>query len=160
MTDNVFAPPRANVEVRTGPPGLWELPAKRVRTLYHASSSIRALGVLYGLGVLSNFATAALFLAAPAEKVAESMTKGVLVTVLLALGFLALAACISSFTRPAWGRWVGVVIAIVALLGFPLGTLIGILALVYYAQAKPLFGPGRFTHKEVVEVFKQRKHEK
>jgi len=157
MTDNVFAPPRSNVEVRTGPEALWALTFKQVRRLYHASSSIRALGVLYGLGAVA--VIAALVLPALDSRGLGGSTLA-FVGFLALMGGLSLAAAVTSFTRPRWGRWLGIALCILNLANIPFGTLIGILGLVAYFQGRLLFGPDRFTHKQVVEVYKQRKHDK
>jgi hypothetical protein len=158
MTDNVFAPPRSNVEVRTGPDALWAMTFKQVRRLYHASSSIRALGVLYGLGSLA--VVAAIVLPALDARGLGGGDALPLVAFLALMGGLSLAAAVSSFTRPRWGRWLGIALCIINLVNIPFGTLIGILGLVAYIQGAGLFGPGRFLHKELVDVYNQRKHDK
>ena len=81
-------------------------------------------------------------------------------TLVVGLGILYVVACITSYTRHTWGRWLGIALAVLSLVSFPLGTLIGILALIAYIQGAGLFGPGRFMHKDVVLVYKQRKKEK
>jgi len=159
MTDNVFAPPRSNVEVRTGPEALWAMTFKEVRRLYHASSSIRALGVLYGLGFVGVLA-ALLIPALTSPRGAGGSEALGLVVFVAAMSALSLAAAVTSFTRPRWGRWLGIALCVINLVNVPFGTLIGILGLVAYFQGRLLFGPDRFTHKQVVEVYKQRKHDK
>ena len=67
MTDNAFAPPRANLETQTGPQALWEMPFKELKKLYLASVNIRALGILYGLGAFGGLLAGALLLGAAAS---------------------------------------------------------------------------------------------
>jgi hypothetical protein len=156
MTDNVFAPPRSNVEVRTGPEALWDMTFKQVRRLYHASSSIRALGFLYGLGTAGVAAAVLIPLFSATRSPGLPGALGLLVLG----GGLSLAATVTSFTRPAWGRWLGIGICVLNLVNIPFGTLIGVAGLVAYVQGRRLFGRDRFLHKEVVDVYKQRKHDK
>jgi hypothetical protein len=152
MTDNAFAPPRANLETQTGPQELWEMPFKDLKKLYLASVNIRALGILYGLGALGGLVAGVLL-------VNGSMESG-LAFVLLGSGVVSVAACISSYTRPGWGKVVGILLCILSLFNFPLGTLIGILGLIAYYNGGKLFGPNRLLHKDVVAVYKVRKKDK
>lgn len=161
MTDNVFAPPRASLDVQEGPEALWDMPWKDLRKLYSASSNIRALGGLYGIGAFGSIA-ALVFLSMAAGAAQQELpysSTAVLVFV-VAVAVIYVAACVSSYTRPRWGRWVGVGICVLSLVSFPLGTLIGALGLVAYARAGKLFGPGRLLHKDVAAVYKERKKEK
>lgn len=159
-SDNLYAPPQANVEIPEGPRALWEMPFKELKRLYNATHTIRALGFLYGLGALGILVAVA-FLASGAFA-RDSAPSGMLLVGLFYLlyGLLSLAACVTSFTRPRWGSFVGVALCILSLLGFPIGTIIGILGLIAYAQGKRLFGPDRFKHAEVIDVYKQRKRKK
>ena len=160
-SDNVFAPPRASLETQEGPQALWEMPFKDLRKLYHASVNVNVLGVLYGLGafgaLLGGLGGASFWYSGRNPDTAVS---AVLMAVMFVLGFLYLAGTISSYTRPRWGRWVGVVLCLLSLLSIPFGTLIGALGLVAYARAGKLFGPERLPHKEVTAVYKQRKKDK
>ena len=150
MSDNVFAPPRSNVETQTGPAPLWEMTLKELRKIYLASLNVRALGILYALGAVG-------ILAAGLIPLASSATKSGLEVIFIVIGLMYAAACVSSYTRPTWGRWLGIVICVLALLSFPFGTIIGILGLIAYAQGGKLFGPEKFVHAEVVRIYKERK---
>jgi hypothetical protein len=158
--DDVFAPPRANLEVREGPEVLWEMPFKEVRKLYLASLNIRALGILYFIAALGGIAltvTSGLALFA-----GGGGSRPAVVPSLLMLSFtgVTVAAWITSYTRPRWGRVVGVIICAISLINIPIGTVIGILGLASYAQGGKLFGPGRLLHKDLSAVYRQRKDEK
>ncbi|HUQ29364.1 MAG TPA: hypothetical protein VM051_12275 [Usitatibacter sp.] len=160
MTDNVFAPPRANLETRVGPDGLWEMSFKEVRKLYLASVNIRALGVLYGLGAVGAIAAGGILLFTP-SKGDDAQSMGIaLAIVIVALGMIHVAATVSSYSRPTWGRWLGVLLCGLSLLSIPFGTIIGILGLVAYAQGGRLFGADRLLHKDVAAVYKLRKKDK
>ena len=156
MTENVYAPPRANLETQEGPAELWHIELKQLKRLYNASHSIRALGVLYGLGTFGIVAAVMLAIGSSADRASTTM----LAAILFVSGGLSVAGAITSFTRPRWGRWLGIVLCVVGLLNIPIGTIIGIFGLIAYAQGGRLFGPDRLMHKDVVDVYKQRKKAK
>jgi hypothetical protein len=160
MTDNAFAPPRSNVEVKEGPGALWDMTFKEVLKDYLASLNVRALGVLYGLGALGCIGGAFAGLAGTRSGPQPTGMVYGLMGLFIGIGVLYLLACVTSYTRPVWGRWLGIVLAALSLLSFPIGTAIGILALIAYIQGKRLFGPERFLHKDVTSVYRQRKKDK
>ena len=153
MTDNVYAPPRANLDTQEGPQELWRMELKRLKRLYNASRTVHALGVLYALGAVGLIA-ALLFAASGSAKAAPA--PGSLV-IMLVIGLVYLAATVASFTRPRWGRWLGILICTIGLIGFPIGTIIGLFGLVAYVQGGRLFGSDRLTHNDVAAIYKQRK---
>ena len=161
MSENVFAPPRANLDVHEGPEALWEMSFKEVRKLYLASVNVRALGLLYGLGAVGAIAAGGIFLFAPLKDAGRAESMGAaFAAILVFLGVIYIAATISSYTRPRWGRWLGIVLCALSLLSFPFGTIIGIMGLIAYAQGGKLFGPDRLYHNDVAAVYKQRKKDK
>ena len=151
ISENVFAPPRANLDVHEGPAALWDMDFKTVRKLYVDSVNVRAFGVLSALG--------AVFLVGVTVYGLVNGSATSLLPSLLFLAFTAfpIAVCITSFTRPRWGRMIGIVSCVFSMLNFPFGTLIGALALVAYVRGKRLFGPDRLLHADVAAVYKQRK---
>ena len=161
MSDNAFAPPRSNVEVQEGPEALWALTWKEVRKLYLASVNVRALGFLYGLGALGVIASGFIMISASSRggAGAEGVSMG-LAVFFIVLGGLYVVASWSCFSRPTWGRYLGIVLCALALLSIPFGTIVGIIGLIAYGQGARLFGPDRFLHKDVVLVYKQRKKDK
>ena len=163
MTENVFAPPRASLDVQEGPEVLWQMSWKDIRKLYLASVNVRALGFLYGLGAFGVFAVAATTVIGmsqatetPLDTVPGALFSGLLVV----MGVLYVSACVTSYTRPKWGRVLGIVLCVLGLISFPFGTLISIFGLIAYAQGGKLFGPERLLHKDVAAVYKQRKKDK
>jgi hypothetical protein len=44
----------------------------------------------------------------------------------MAFAVPSVVAAVTSFTRPRWARWLGIVLCLLSLLAIPLGTLIGI----------------------------------
>ena len=155
--DNAFAPPRANLETREGPQELWQMDFKRLKRLYNASHTIRALGGLYGLGVVI-FVGGALALAN--SRYAVSGENRALMVVMFVSGALSLLGAVVCFVRQRWARWVGMGLCVLSLASVPIGTIIGIFGIIAYAQGGRLFGRDRLTHKDVVDVYKQRKRTK
>jgi hypothetical protein len=162
MTDDtqadVFAPPRSNIEVREGPEVLWAMTWKEVRKLYLASVNIRALGFLYVLGAVGIIAASGVMSLAASG--ASTPPPAAFTALFIGLGALYIAACYTCFARPTWGRWLGIVLCVISLLSFPIGTIIGIMGLIAYAQGGRLFGADRISHKDVALVYKQRKKDK
>ncbi|HSS28233.1 MAG TPA: hypothetical protein VLL50_09775 [Usitatibacter sp.] len=159
MTDNVFAPPRSNVVVNTGPQELWDLSWKDFRNLYYASVNIRAIGILNIIGSVIVIAA----LAIPAFSRTDTTGAGSLVPLFMFMGLasaLSIVFAWTAFTRPRWGRWFGIVMLVLGLINFPIGTLISIVGLIAYVRGRRLFGDDKISHKDLAEVFKQRKVEK
>ena len=156
-TQNVFAPPRANLESQEGPQELWQMDFKRLRRLYNASHTIRALGGLYGLGLVI-FLGGALTLVN--SRYSASPDNRALVVLMFAFSALSLLGAVTSFVRRRWARWLGMGLCVLSLASVPIGTVIGILGIIAYAQGGRLFGRDRVTHKDVVGVYQQRKRTK
>lgn len=160
MTENVFAPPRANLDVHEGPEALWEMGWKDLRKLYLASVNVRTLGVLYALAALGSLGVGVAVLAGYFGRSDSGAGPGLVGSALVVLGLGYVAGCVTSYARPAWGRWLGCVLCVLALPSVPFGTIIGALGLVAYAQGGKLFGPARLLHKDVAAVYKQRRKER
>ena len=157
MSDNAFAPPRAKLDVPEGPDVLWEMPFKEVRKIYLASVNVQALGVLYAIGAIGLLATAAFTVAGPPSSTPPPTA---LMPFLLGMGVVFLAGTVTSYTRPRWGRVLGIILCVLSLFSIPWGTIVGILGLIAYAQGGKLFGSQRLRHKDVAAVYKQRKKDK
>ena len=155
MTDNVYAPPRANLETQEGPPELWQVQFKRLARLYSATQTIRALGFLYAL--VTFFLALGVMAALRPD---GGSTPGATIAILILSSALSLAGTVGSFARPLWGRWAGIALCVVGLAGFPVGTLVGLFGIVAYAQGARLFGPDRLKHEDVIDVYKRRKRTK
>jgi F0F1-type ATP synthase membrane subunit a len=115
--------------------------------------NIRALGVLNVIGV----AILALAWMVPARQASSAAPLYVILGLAAALSFL---MAWTAFARPGWGRWFGIVMLVLGLLNFPIGTLISIIGLIAYVRGRRLFGEDKILHKDLAEVFKQRKVEK
>ena len=150
-TENVFAPPKADLETRTEPGELWQMPFKDLKKLRSASESVRALAFLFGLSALGGLLLGLGSLGSHF---------GMFEILFTATGLLSLAACVGAIQRRAWGRPVGILVCALSLANVPLGTIIGALGLAAYLRGKRLFGPDRLLHADVIAVYKARKIDK
>src|SRR5438105_10318882 len=115
MSENVFAPPRASLDVHEGPEVLWEVSWKDIRKLYLASVNIRALGVLYALGALAVMALSVPAIVDDSRVGRAAPELAGVAGLFLLIGGLEVAGAITSFTRPRWGRWIGILLCIFSL---------------------------------------------
>jgi hypothetical protein len=150
MTDNPYATPAADLAV-TLPRQLFpELSTKEVKQLKDHGTNIRVMGILWVFTVIialvlgiSTFSTDPL---------------GASVTLALGIGFAALVY--GCFARPAWARIPGMIGAALSLPAFPLGTIIGALALWSFYKGKALFGEDRIQPADLAKELKYRKANK
>lgn len=152
---NAYAPPTTDVRQSMTPGGddaLKRLSTKEVKKLFNHSRSVGALVFLWSLGVV---VTAAIlipnFLAG--VKQAGGQTGDGMVTVFLgifgAVMVLQVAGVYGCWVRASWARTVGIILCVLMLLNFPLGTLIGIFGLIALISGGRLFGPERLTHQQL-----------
>jgi hypothetical protein len=131
---NPYAAPAARVDDIPANP---EAEAIRRAHISH-EASIKAVGILYYLG------GAGLILSGGAALVgARSAENAVLMVVFLALGVGYLFSGWGVRALRAWGRIVGIVLSVIGLLGFPVGTLINAYILYLYLSKKgrTIFAP-------------------
>jgi len=153
----VFATPRANLETQEGPPELWQMDFKRLKRLYNASQSIRTLAAVYALGLVL-FLGGALSLAN--SRYTISAENRALVSLMFVFAALSLLGVVTTLLRQRWARWLGIGLCVLGFAVVPIGTLVGLLGIVAYARGGRLFGRDRLRHKDVVEIYEQRKRTK
>jgi hypothetical protein len=153
---NPYAPPVAPITgVGGGGRELFAgLDTKTLKKLRDHSHTIRALGMLWALGTLIYAGLALMMLAG--SDAGGAAAAGLL----LGLGALVGCASYACFARPGWGRVLGIILNAIALLGFPIGTLIGILGLIAFVGGEKLFGDGKYLHADLQREFKHRKQNK
>jgi hypothetical protein len=149
--ENPYAPPVADPGV-LGRLGFREISTKELKRLRNDSHSIRSLAFLICLGicVLLGVIVAGI---ATTVKTPHFLIQGSLVA-------LSVAAAVGLIKRPNWGRVVGFILSSFMLLGFPIGTIIGILCMIALARGGRLFGPERLLHKDLETEWKYRKRNK
>lgn len=154
MTDNPYAAPVSTTGIIAERNDFKDVPTDRLKKLRNDSHSIRTMAVLILIGVVISgigFIAVATSMGSAELAVVAMLGCMVLLNLVTAIGFI---------TRPKWARILGIVVAALMLLGFPIGTLIGILLLVALTRSKELFGPGRYPHKALNAEWKYRKQNK
>lgn len=145
--ENPYSAPQAEAApIISGNERLQGLDFKELKKLYYRSCNVNAITGLLILGEL--FLVIAMF-------VPDLGAGGR--GILGAFAAFYLIAVIGLFSRSSWGRVMGIVVCILSLISFPLGTLIGIFGLFAFFGAPQLFGNDRITHKEVKAEFKLQK---
>ena len=128
---------------------------KRLKALYNASRTVGTLCILWALGALLFLI---LVVVALVGKDKESMNQiATSLVVLIPLGALKVGALIGCLKQAEWGRVLGIIDCILMLLGFPIGTLIGIIGLVALIPNKELFEPNALDFKALKAEYKLRK---
>ncbi len=158
---NPFSAPQTEASVPlTGNENLEGLNFDELKKLYHRSCNVNVINALLILGF---------FLLAIA-----SIVPGLPMSLRMVLmGFTAFyaIAIVGLFIRSSWGRILGIIVSVLTLLGmlFNLSTgntnavgalismIVGIAGLFAFIGSPQLFGPDRFTHKELKAEFKLQK---
>jgi hypothetical protein len=135
MSANPYAAPAARVaDVAANP----EAEATRRAHISH-EASVKAVGLLYYLGGAGLLLTAVAFLFAPRD----SLTPLVMALVIAVLGIGQLAAGWGVRALRPWARIVGIVLSVIGLAGFPVGTIVSlyILYLLLSKKGRTIFAP-------------------
>jgi membrane-bound ClpP family serine protease len=150
MADNPFAAPKAFVRDAPIDAPIPGMSPKEVRSLYFHSRNVWAVFVLNSLGLL-----ALAFIALIPAFSSSGLGPGDAGTMLFVLGLVVLFSVLQYglLVRTSWGRIGGIVMAVLSLVNIPLGTIVGIIALIAFIKGKVLFGPERITHREVKEAY-------
>lgn len=152
--DNPYQAPEDDSIMADEPRGFQDLSFKELKKLRNHSSTINAMGGLWVIGGVLQVVGGLFFVSSSGY---DSAPFGFIYVL---LGVFALLCAFGAFTRPSWGRPLGILLCCLAMLGFPLGTLIGILGLIGFASGASLFGPDRILHKNLNDEFKYRKKNK
>lgn len=162
MNDNVYAPPETDIRQQGGSeghdPALKDMSTKDLKKLFNHSNTIRTLIFLWCLGaVLMAIAGPILLVAGTTGKNASEMP---IFGIIYLIGAVVQAAAIyGCWHRLPWGRRMGMIICVLSLPSFPIGTAIGIMGLMAFGKGKCLFGPDRLTHAQLkAEVAYRKAH--
>ena len=134
-----------------------EMDTKRLKQLRNDSHSIRTLAVLLVIGIVAVLAILIFALSGDRSTLGVAFPELTIQAVILGVN---LATVIGLFKRAIWGRVMGFITCGIMLIGFPIGTLIGVLCLIALARGGVLFGPDRLNHKELEAEWKYRKKAK
>jgi hypothetical protein len=152
---NPFAPPVAPISGGEGSGGrelFADLDTRTLKKLRDNSNTVRALGVLWALATPLYAVVGATTLGSGLGGAGAAFA-GISLAMVALFG-IGSCAC---FARPAWGRALGIILNAIALLVFPVGTLIGIFGLIAFVGGERLFGAHRLPHADLQREFKQRK---
>ena len=153
--DNVYAPPKSNLDPQiTGSliDRLKEYDDKSLNKLYYRSCNVSAIAGLMIIGVAI---LGSLFLFSNLLEDTSTPT-----AVLIAILAFNLISSVGIILRTTWGRVLGIVACAIMLINIPMGTIIGIVGLFAFINAKSLFGIDRISHAELKKEFKFRKANK
>ncbi len=76
----------------------------------------------------------------------------------LALGLILLLAAAGTVIRKSWYDILGIILCIISLIGFPIGTLLGIWGLTALNPNNNLFGKQRYFNKDISREYKLRRN--
>jgi hypothetical protein len=131
-----------------------DIETKKLKQLYNASRSIKALCAIWILGLV--FQIVILLYASFAQGLTpEKRIHAFMFFVPIIV--LNLATIIGCFQWASWGRILGAITCILILFGFPLGTILGILGLIAFIRSPELFGRNRLDPDQLIVEYKMRK---
>ena len=123
---------------------LQGLDFNQLKKLYHRSRNVNAIALLLvlGVGILA-------FTSMNPPPEYESSIKPILIGLVV---FYSVTVA-GLYLRTPWGRVLGIIACVIALVNFPIGTLVGIFGLYALFGAPELFGKDRIAHKELEKQF-------
>jgi hypothetical protein len=157
MSENPYIAPTSVDWVMPERLNFKEMPTKELKRLRNDSHSIRTLVVLIilGLGLLI------VAMIGMIAGIGEGSTIGLAeLAIVFVIAVFQSVVAFGLLNRPAWGRVLGFVAGALMLVGFPIGTLIGVLFLIALGRGSRLFGPERIPHKDLEAEWKYRRKNK
>ncbi len=133
------------IDVPGGESVLTSLSTKEVKKLHNLSRSVRTLSFFWLL------ATA---LCIVYTYTATPQTIGSIIFPTYAV--LAAVAAVGSFLFKMWSRIFSMILCVLLLIAFPIGTIFGILGLLVLWGSKRLFGPNRISQSQLKEELERR----
>lgn len=125
---------------------LTSLPTKEIKKLYNLSRSVRALSFFWLLAISLCVVYTA------------TATPGTLALVMFpTFAVLAAFAAVGIWLFQNWSRILSMILCVILLLAFPIGTIFGILGLSALWGSKRLFGPNRLSQKQLQKELEHRK---
>lgn len=147
FTTNPYAAPVSSVSDLPLPSSLHGITDfAQLKKLYHRSCNVNGIAFLLGLGLVIT-----------AGVLAVQQHTDEVKLILLALIAFYVPTIIGLYLRTSWGRILGIIACLLALINIPMGTIIGIMGLFAFFGAPQLFGPDRITHRAVKAQFKAQK---
>ena len=151
MIGNPYTAPVSESAVVPRRKDFTDIPFKQLKKLRNDSNSIRALMVLLFLPGCLGVIGGLVELVTPHRD--PQVAGGLAVFVFMGV------TAIGLMKRSQWGRVMAIISSILMLVLFPIGTIVGVLAL-GALNSKQLFGPARFDHRLLEAEFGYRKKHK
>jgi len=125
---------------------LTSLSTKEIKKLYNLSRSVRALSFFWLLAI------------ALCVVYSATATPGTMALVMFpTFAVLAAFAAVGSWLFQNWSRILSMLLCVILLLAFPIGTIFGILGFIALWGSKRLFGPNRLSQKQLQKELERRK---
>lgn len=118
---------------------------KQLKKLYYRSCNVNAITLLLGLGLI------AMAMASMLPSLADIRL------IIIGIAVYHAVAVTGLVKRTSWGRILGILACIIALISIPIGTIIGASGLLAFCGAPELFGVNRVTHRELKDEFNLQK---
>lgn len=155
-TANPYLPPQTNPVAVAERNQFKDIATPDLKKLRNDSSTIRTFAVLVLIGA-TLMLVGSIAVLVGSDMATTGMTELAIMGILLP--WYALTG-VGLIRRQVWGRYLGFMTAAFSLLGFPIGTLIGVLVLISLSRSARLFGPDRLNHKALNTEWKYRKTNK
>ena len=125
---------------------LTSLSTKEIKKLYNLSRSVRALSFFWLLAV------------ALCVVYTYAATPGTMALIMFpTFAVLAAFAAVGSWLFQNWARILGMILCVILLLAFPVGTIFGVLGFIALWGSKRLFGPNRLSQNQLQKELEHRK---
>lgn len=146
--------PYSSSQTFDAPPMVIETDAEVIRKAHIKNeASIKSIGILYYLGAISSILAGLMGIisvfSAGASGVAELAMASAVFSLLLILGAVQLTVAIGLRKLRPWARFTCIILSVIGLIGFPVGTILGayILYLLLNKKAGMIFSP---AYKDIV----------
>lgn len=136
---------------------LQGLDFKQLKKLYYRSCNVNVITFLAGLCLIVLPIMALLPNAEFMALLPNAEYKPFMKFVIVGLAVFYGVAAVGLFKRTAWGRILGIIVCVMALINIPFGTAIGAFGLFAFFKAPELFGSNRVTHRELKTEFNLQK---
>ena len=161
MSDNQYAAPKADIDIPNDYDGdnpLYAMDFKALQKLYYRSHNVSSIAGIFVIFALLGF-FGIYFASEDGRLTTEALAVATCTMSLL------IATIVGLILRSSWGRILGIILCflLVASLFLRINLIalfVGLAGLFAFFAAPQLFGDDRITHKEIKEVWKDRKKRK
>ena len=124
--------------------------SKAIKTQYYYSLALQQLSIIW---LMSFICIAVMLLPIPwLLTIPANVPNIALLVSLVALGLVTLG----SFQRTRWGRLIGIILSLLLVSAFPIGSVFGLIGLTIYIRADKLFGATAISHSQLKQEYRLR----